>query len=59
MVRHFPAKEATQKCVWAFESPSLRQYAPLAQLAEQRTLNPKVVGSIPPRRTKSVSLAQW
>ena len=26
-------------------------YAPLAQLVEQRTLNPKVVGSNPPRRT--------
>ena len=26
-------------------------YALLAQLAEQRTLNPKVVGSIPSRRT--------
>ena len=26
-------------------------YAPLAQLVEQRTLNPKVEGSIPSRRT--------
>ena len=28
-----------------------RQRAPLAQLAEQRTLNPRVVGSSPTRRT--------
>ncbi len=30
-----------------FESPSGRHYASVAQLVEQRTENPRVVGSIP------------
>ena len=35
-----------------FEPPSGRQYASVAQLVEQRTENPRVVGSIPTGGTK-------
>ena len=39
------------------KSPMLQSaYAPLAQLAEQGPFKPKVVGSIPSRRTLSWSL---
>ena len=33
--------------------------ASLAQLVEQRTFNPKVVGSIPTWRTKTGYVTQW
>ena len=48
-----PSLGATQKQVL------FRQYAPVAQMAEQRTLNPKVEGSTPSGRTRFKSVAQF
>ena len=51
-----PSSEAPQPAHIGFGRPLRRlltstRYAPLAQLAEQRTLNPRVQGSSPWRRT--------
>lgn len=38
----------------------VKRFAPVTQSVEQRTLNPKVVGSSPTRRTKDlVHMRQW
>ena len=43
---------------FGYISVTIPPYGPLAQLAEQRTLNPKVVGSIPTRPTKFKDLVR-
>lgn len=48
-----PSLGATQKL------DLFQQYAPVAQMEEQRTLNPKVEGSTPSGRTRFKSVAQF
>jgi hypothetical protein len=48
----------TQKYTFVQHLPGKKQFAPLAQLAEQLTLNQRVAGSIPARCT-SVECWFW